>query len=168
MAASQPRKEEIRMVDAARNEYTDPATGHSQPADAAGKHPAGGTEPTKVYSLVKHLIDDAALLVRKELALAASEVNRSVKDTRKGMSGLLSGAVVLNAGFLFLLAAATFGLAQVMQPWMAALLVGIVTTVVGLIMVTSGKKKLEPSSFKPERAMEEVRKDKASVRGVTS
>lgn len=156
------------MVDPVKNEYTGPTTGYSGPTDTAGKDGTQGGEPAKIYSLVKHLVDDGALLIRKELALAASEVSRSVQDTRKGVAGLLSGTVVLNAGFIFLLAAATIGLAQVMEPWMAALIVGVVTTVVGLVMVQSGKKKLEPSSFKPERAMEEMRKDKDSIRGVTS
>lgn len=156
------------MVDPAENKYTGPTTAYSGPTDASGKDGTPGGEPAKIYSLVKHLVDDGALLIRKELALAASEVSRSVQDTRKGVAGLLSGTVVLNAGFIFLLAAATIGLAQVMEPWMAALIVGVVTTVVGLVMVQAGKKKLEPSSFKPERTMEEMRKDKDSIRGVTS
>lgn len=156
------------MVDPAENEYTGPTTAYTGPQDTSRKGSSQTEEPAKVYGLVKHLVDDLALLVRKELALAASEVSQSINDTKKGMAGLFSGAVVLNSGFLVVLAAITLGLAQVMETWVAALLVGVVTSVIGLIMVQAGKKKLEPSSFKPERTMEEIRKDKDSVRGVTS
>lgn len=154
------------MANTAENQYTRPTTAYTSPESTTDS--SQSQERVKVYSLVKHLVDDVALLFRKELALAASEVGHSVKDTKKGMTGMLSGAVVLNSGYLFLLGAAALGLAQVMEAWMAVLLVGVVTTVVGLIMVNSGKKKLEPSSFKPERTMEDIRKDRDSVRRATS
>ncbi|MBL3555264.1 MULTISPECIES: phage holin family protein [Marinobacter] len=156
------------MANTAENEYTRPTMADTPTSPASSSESSQAQERVKVYSLVKHLVDDVALLFRKELALAASEVGRSVKDTKKGMTGLLSGAVVLNSGYLFLLGAAALGLAQVMDAWMAVLLVGAVTTVVGLLMVQGGKKKLEPSSFKPERTIDEIRKNKDSVKGTTS
>jgi|26BtaG_2_1085354.scaffolds.fasta_scaffold29099_2 hypothetical protein len=156
------------MANTAENQYTRPTTAYTSTSSEPPTDSPQSQERVKVYSLVKHLVDDVALLFRKELALAASEVGHSVKDTKKGMTSLLSGAVVLNSGYLFLLGAAALGLAQVMAAWMAVLLVGVVTTVVGLIMVQGGKKKLEPSSFKPERTVDEMRKNRDSVRGATS
>ncbi|MEP1217436.1 MAG: phage holin family protein [Marinobacter sp.] len=149
-------------------ENTRPTTAYASPTPESTTEPSQSQERVKVYSLVKHLVEDVALLFRKELALAASEVGHSVKDTKKGITGLLNGAVVLNSGYLFLLGAAALGLAQVMEAWMAALIVGVVTTVVGLMMVKGGKKKLEPASFRPERTMDELRKDRDSVKGATS
>lgn len=156
------------MANTAENQYTRPNTAYAATSSESATESSQPQERVKVYGLVKHLVDDVALLFRKELALAASEVGHSVKDTKKGITGLLNGAVVLNSGYLFLLGAAALGLAQVMEAWMAVLVVGVVTTVVGLIMVSGGKKKLEPSSFKPERTIEEIRKDKDSVKGATS
>jgi Flp pilus assembly protein protease CpaA len=73
--------------------------------------------------------------------------------------------MVLNSGYLFLLAAATLGLGQVMELWMAALLVGGVVTIIGLMMVSAGKKQLAPSSLKPERTINSVQKDMESEKG---
>jgi len=67
-----------------------------------------------------------------------------------------------------LLLAAVYGLSTVMASWLAALIVGGVVTVVGLIMVSAGKKKFEASSFKPERTMHSLNKDKDAVREHTS
>ncbi|MFW5825026.1 MAG: phage holin family protein [Marinobacter sp.] len=151
------------MVDPAQSDYSGPTTAYTAP-----KEESRPDEPTRVYSLVKHLVDDLAILFRKELALAASEVSESVNDTKKGATGLVSGAVVLNSGYLFLLLAATLGLAQIMEAWLAALIVGGIATIVGLVMVQSGKKKLEPANFRPDRTMQEMRKDKESIKGATS
>jgi hypothetical protein len=38
-----------------------------------------------------------------------------------------------------------------------------VVAIIGFVMIQSGKKKLDPSSFKPERAHEALRKDKEMV-----
>lgn len=147
------------MADAAQNGHLDPSRPNG------GAHSTAQPEDkTRFYELVRHLIDDLALLFRKELALAGSEVSHTLTDTKKALSSLISGVVVLNSGYLVLLAAATFGLAEIMELWMAALIVGGVVTVIGLVMVTAGKKKLEPSNLRPARTMESVRKDKESVK----
>lgn len=147
------------MVDAAQNGNLDPS--------GANRDVQSATQPedkVRLYDLIRHLIDDLALLFRKELALAGSEVSHTLNDTKKALSGLVSGVVVLNSGYLFLLAAATLGLGQMMELWMAALIVGGVVTVVGLILVTAGKKKLDSSSLKPTQTMDSLHKDKESVK----
>ncbi len=150
-------------------DYTGPRPTPEPSADTTTTAPTtNGHDSTSAFGLARHLFDDLATLLRKELALAASEVNYAVKGTKKGITSLISGAVVLNSGFIFLLAAATLGLAEVMEPWLAALIVGVVVTVIGLIMVQAGKKKLEPANLRPERTMEELRKDRDSVKGATS
>lgn len=148
------------MADAAQNGHLNPSG-----ADHGAQHADQPEEKARFYDLVRHLIDDFALLFRKELALAGSEVSLSLNDTKKALSGMISGVVVLNSGYLFLLVAATLGLGQIMELWLAALIVGGVVTVIGLIMVTAGKKKLEPSSLKPTRTIDSIQKDKESVKG---
>ena len=112
-----------------------------------------------VGRLLSRLVDDVSVLVRKELALATSEVSHSIDQAKTGAGSAIAGGAVLYAGVLFLLLAATFGLAEVMPPWAAALIVGGVVTLVGLIMFQSGKKKMQASSFTPDRAARSVRKD---------
>lgn len=151
------------MADVAQNGNLDPA-GPNRDIQTATQP----EEKARLYDLIRHLIDDLALLFRKELALAGSEVSQSLDDTKKGVASLISGVMVLNSGYLLLLVAATLGLGQIMELWLAALIVGGVVTIIGLIMVAGGKKKLEPSSLKPTRTMDSVQKDKESVEGYTS
>jgi hypothetical protein len=63
-------------------------------------------------------------------------------------------------GGLFILLAAVFGLAMFVPGWMASLIVGVIALLNGMIMVSAGKKKIEPEAFVPERTVEAVRKDK--------
>lgn len=67
------------------------------------------------------------------------------------------------AGFLVLLAAAVLGLAHFVVDWLAALIVGAVVIAIGFIMIQTGKNKLQPSTFKPERTQQALREDKEMV-----
>ena len=116
---------------------TDQSTHSSAAAGSLGTRSAEldpGSAPGEAATfpaLLRQLVDDLATLFRKELALASSEVRQSIDDARKGAGALATGGLVLYAGFLFLLLAITAGLAESMSPWVAALLVGAVVTVVG-------------------------------------
>ena len=64
------------------------------------------------------------------------------------------------AGVLVLLAAAVLALRLVVADWLAALIVGGIVTAIGYLMIHSGKKKLEPTTFKPERTQHSLQQDK--------
>jgi hypothetical protein len=113
--------------------------------------------------LLGRLLDDVTTLIRKEMALATSEISHAVDEARKGATGLVSGGAVLYAGGLFLLLAATFALALIMPAWAAALIVGAAVSLVGLVMVQSGKRKVEARSFAPERTAQSMRKDRDMI-----
>jgi hypothetical protein len=59
-----------------------------------------------------------------------------------------------------LLVAAVLGLAEVMRPWLAALVVGAVVGSVGYWMLHAGQKKLDLTTFKPVQTQESLRRDK--------
>jgi hypothetical protein len=115
--------------------------------------------------LLKRLANDVATLFSKEMALARSEFSHAVGDAKRGVTSLATGGAVLYAGFLFLLGAAFLGLNQVVSPWLSALIVGGVTAVIGYIMVSSGRKKLEPGAFRMERTTESLQRDKQMAQG---
>lgn len=123
-------------------------------------------EMVSIRGLIRQLANDFSALFSKELALAKMEVSESISGAKKGAVSLFSGSMVLYAGVLFLLLAAVLGLSEVMDPWLAALIVGGLVTIVGLIMVQSGKSKLKSSSFKPEHSVNTFHKDQDAVRGV--
>ena len=52
-------------------------------------------------------------------------------------------------------------------PWLAALIVGAVATLIGFAMVQAGKKKLQSESLRPDRTIDSLRRDKDTIRGRT-
>lgn len=121
---------------------------------------APGRAQPSVGTLLRDLASDAADLVRKELALARNEISYAVSELKTGIIGMAAGGGVLFAGFLFLLLAATLGLANVMPGWAAALIVGGVVALIGLIMVITGQRRMRADHFRPDRTVEAMRKDR--------
>jgi hypothetical protein len=113
-----------------------------------------------ITDLLRRLMDELATLFRQELALASAEMSGAMSKLSRGLVSVATGGAVLYAGFLTLLAAAVLALALVVEPWLAALIVGGVVTLIGLVMVMKGKKALEPSDLKPRRTVESLRQDK--------
>lgn len=149
---------------------------NEQQRKAATEHPDMETEARRTTSnvhqhdnsvggLLRQLSREVPALFTKELALAKSELSDSLRATKAGLGSVATGGAVLLGGFIMLLLSAVFGLSNVVQPWLAALIVGGVVVIVGLIMVSAGKKKFQASSFRPERTMNAMNKDKQAVRG---
>lgn len=117
-----------------------------------------------VISLLRQLTHEVPALFSKELALAKAEMEKSLTTLKAGVAAVAGGAVVLLGGFIVLLMAAVYGLSTVLQPWLAALIVGGVVMVIGFIMVQAGKKQFEPSHFKPDRTLNAMDKDQQALR----
>ena len=128
-------------------------------------HPSRSTEPQpdSTTGLLSRLVDEVSTLLRKELALAKAELSESINDAKLGAISLAGGGAVLFAALLVLLAAATLALSHVISDWLAALIVGLITAVVGFIMLQAGKKKFETSRLKPQRTQDALRRDKDMV-----
>ena len=85
-------------------------------------------ESTK--GLLGRLFGDLTALFRNEFALARAELASSATRAKAGLVSLLGAVSTLLAGSLALVAAAILALAQVMEPWLASLVVGVVITAV--------------------------------------
>lgn len=121
-----------------------------------------------VGGLLRQLTREVPALFTKELALAKAELGESLRATKAGVASVATGGAVLLAGFIVLLFAGVYGLATMMPAWLAALIVGGIVVIIGMAMVAAGKKKFEASSFKPDRTIHSLNKDKEAVRGHTS
>lgn len=120
----------------------------------------GDRESQSAFGLLRRLTDELATLLRQELALAIAEVSRSMRLMLTATASLAVGGAVLFTGLLAMLAAAVLGLATVLQPWLAALVIGAAVAVIGIILVSAGIRALDPSTLKPSRTAESLRKDK--------
>lgn len=116
-------------------------------------------EHESAATLLGRLVDDCAALVRNEVALAKAELSESTTRAKAGVAALIGAVATLLAGSLALIAAIILGLAEVMQPWLAALIVGVAITGVGFLLLQAARKKLLPPHLEIDRTRAAVRHD---------
>lgn len=134
----------------------------ANPRARFSEHPSvADLDGTTALGLVRRLMDELATLFGQEMALATAELTGALGKLIAAVVSIAAGSAVLFAGFLVLLAAAVLGLSNVLAPWLAALIVGGVVSIIGLIMVLAGRKAADPSALKPQRSADSLRKDKA-------
>ncbi|WP_434771940.1 phage holin family protein [Pseudomonas entomophila] len=117
-----------------------------------------------IGGLLRQLMHEVPALFTKELALAKSELQHNLNTLKAGTAAVAAGAIVLLAGFIILLLAAVYALATVVAPWLAALIVGAITVIIGFIMLQSGKKQFEPSHLTPDRTLNAMHQDKEAIK----
>ena len=131
---------------------------HARPL-TDGDHARERYEGESVPGLVKKLAMDVSTLFSEEVALAKAEMKSAVSDVRSGIMSVAAGGGVMYAGILFLLGGVMMLLTQWVSLTVAAFIVGGVVTIIGAILLSAGKKKMEADSLKPDRTMDSVRKD---------
>jgi hypothetical protein len=117
-------------------------------------------------SLLGSLPELISRLIRGEIALAKTELVAKLKEVGVG-AGLLVGAALFGFFLLaVLITAAVLGLATVVSPWLAALIVAavllVVTAVLALLGVSALKKGVPPT---PEKTVASVKADVSALKG---
>ncbi len=135
---------------------------------SAATPPRESRNDASVTGLIRQLADDVTSIFTKEITLAKTEVYENVKEMKNGAVSAATGAFVLYAGILTLLAAAVLGLSTIMDAWLAALIVGGAITIIGVAMLGAGKKKLDAAALRPERTIGSVRKTQHTAKGALS
>jgi membrane protein len=118
-----------------------------------------------VGELVQQLSQQTAALVRQEMRLATVELQQKGKKAGIG-AGMFGGAgVVALYGVGALIAAAILGIATFLEPWIAAVIVGVVLLAVAGILALTGKKQVEQAGPPvPEQAVESTKRDVDEVK----
>ena len=116
-------------------------------------------EHESATTLLGRLISAFTELVRNEVALAKAELAESSTRAKSGVVALIGAVSTLLAGSLAVIAAIIPGLAKVMEPWLAALTVGVLISVVGLFLLRGARKKLVPPHLEIDRTRTAVRQD---------
>lgn len=110
--------------------------------------------------LITSLARDAGQLLRQEVELARAELGEKVDQVRKASGEVAGGAAIAHAGLLFLLLAAFLGLDLVVQePWLSALIVGGVVTLIGLALLAAARRNLKATSLKLEKSARSLEED---------
>jgi hypothetical protein len=116
-------------------------------------------DEASVGELFARLTSDTSELLRGELRLAKAEIRQELKSGAKG-AGALGGAGFAGYMALLLLSfAAAWGLAEVLAPGVAFLLVGLVYGVVAAVLALTGKKRLQAFKPVPEQTVETLKED---------
>ncbi|RZI78919.1 MAG: phage holin family protein [Pseudomonas sp.] len=113
-------------------------------------------DPVGIGGLLRQLMREVPELFSKELALAKAELTHNLNTLKAGTAAVAAGAIVLLA--------AVYALAMVVEPWLAALIVGAITVIIGFIMLQSGKKQFEPGHLMPDRTLHAMQQDKDTLK----
>jgi uncharacterized membrane protein YqjE len=135
---------------------------------APGPVPAHAEEPT-LGALVHDLSQQIPDLIRSELRLAQAEFTEKGKRAGLGIGMFSAAGLLAFFGVAGLLTAAVLALDLVMPTWLAALVVALVLLAAAGVVVLAGKKQVDQATpAMPERAVEGVKEDIATIKGQRS
>jgi uncharacterized membrane protein YqjE len=130
-----------------------------------GPVPARTDEPT-IGALVHDLSQQLPDLIRSELRLAQAEVTEKGKRAGLGVGMFSAAGLLAFFGVAALITTAILALDLVLVAWLAALIVAVVLLVAGGAVALAGKKQVSQATpAMPERAIEGVKEDIATVKG---
>ncbi len=123
-------------------------------------------EERSLKELFSEMTGDISLLVRKEVELAKLEMKEKASLATKGGAAVAVGGVMGLFALLLLSFAAAWGLAEVLAPGVAFVIVGVVYLVVAAVMLSSGRKKLgQMKPPVPEQALMTIKQDVQVAKG---
>ena len=115
--------------------------------------------------LFSDLTRETSTLLRREVQLAKAELTQSATEAMRGIGVLAAGGAVAYAGLLFVLLAVVFGLITAgLEPWLAALIVGLVVVAIGAVLVLRARASLKPANLAPQKTVETLKDDTAWVK----
>ena len=123
-------------------------------------------EERSLKELFSEMTGEVSLLVRKEVELAKLEMKEKASLAAKGGVAMAVGGVTGLFALLLLSFAAAWGLAEILAPGVAFVIVGVVYLVVAAVMFSSGRKKLaQMKPPMPEQALTTVKQDVQVAKG---
>jgi uncharacterized membrane protein YqjE len=124
-----------------------------------------GPEPT-LGALVNQLTTQVPELIRSEIRLAQAEVAEKGKRAGVGLGMFSAAGLLAFFGLGTLIVTAVLALALVLPAWLAALIVAGALLAAAAVLGLMGRSKVEGATpLAPERALEGVKEDIATVKG---
>lgn len=125
-----------------------------------------GPEGQTLGALVHQLSQQLPELIRSEMRLAQAEVAEKGKRAGVGIGMFSVAGLLAFFGLAALVTTAILALALVLDAWLAALVVGLVLIACAAVVGLLGRNKVaEAGPPVPERAVEGVKEDIATVKG---
>jgi hypothetical protein len=114
-----------------------------------------------IGSLVSGILGDLRQLIRDEIALARVEMREQAGRAKLAVGALGAAAVALAFGGVFLLVAIAIGIADLLgwPLWAGFLVVAMMLSVGGLIMLSTGRRRLRSVHAVPEQTVETLKEN---------
>ena len=119
------------------------------------------TQPeTSLGDLFSRLSEQASTLIRQEIQLAQTEMTRKATKAGRNAAFIALGALIALSAFFSVIAALILVLAQVMEAWLAALIVAVVLAIAAALLIQYGISKLKQIDPAPRRTIETMKENK--------
>jgi len=116
-------------------------------------------EERSLSELFSELASETSSLVKQEVSLAQTELTEKAITVGKDIGFLVVGGAVGYAALLSFTAAVIIGLSYFIPAWIAALIVGLIISVVAYLLVTSALTSLKKTSLAPRQTVETLKED---------
>lgn len=140
-----------------------PGGSHAPPPHAAGPHDDIGD--VSLGELVGNVTRDLSTLMRQELALAQAELKTEARKTGKAAGALGAAGFAGYMAVLFLSIALWWALSHLIGHSWSALVVAVLWGIVGAVLYSSGRKKLQEVNPTPERTVDTLKNVPDALKG---
>ena len=126
---------------------------------------APASSEASVGELLGNLARDTGVLVRQELQLAAAEFKSKLQTVAQNSVLIAIGAGLSLLGVMALMLAAIFALQMVLPLWAAAVVVGALFVVPGIILLVMGVTAITRLTALPKRTIATLKEDLGELKG---
>jgi len=126
---------------------------------------AHADEKRTIVNLVADVLDDATHLFQTEIRLIRAEINEKISQVAN-VGALLAAGVIAGLAAIFLLLQAVvrwLEVAGVPDRW-GYLLVGLAVTAIAAALIAKGLNNLKATNLVPDRTLDQIRTDFATVK----
>jgi hypothetical protein len=109
-----------------------------------------------ISRIIEDILRHVGEIIRSEMRLAQTEIRQDLRDVKHAGTFLIAASVAGMFALGFLLLASVYGLSTIMPPWLAAVTVGVVLGIVGLVLLQKGLHLLKATNITPERTIQSV------------
>ena len=115
--------------------------------------------------LLADLVATLGRILRGEIALARAEIALGLRAALRGLVMIVVAVVLLVTAIQLFAGAAVAGLVHAgLQPWQAALALGITLMAIAVALTLAGLRRLRPETLVPQRAFAGLRRDAETLK----
>lgn len=109
-----------------------------------------------ISAIIEDILRHVGEIIRSEMRLAQTEIKQDLHDLKHAGTFLAAAGIAGLFALGFLLLSAVYGLSTIMPPWLAAITVGVVLGVMGLMLLKKGLNLLKATNIRPDRTIQSL------------